>query len=201
MDKILKTRRKIYNYFQNNKACREFFFNTSREEGYVAYYTSMYLISDTAESLQVHRGKGFSKNPLEAYIEFWGVMQAIIIQQDSICELYKAIKGTELNRGNLTSWGKLRDIRNICAGHPVKKDRPRSLPVKRTFMGRSFGGYSSFYYEQWEKPTSLQQPNNIMANITHPRVELGKIIDEYEKEAAEKLMEILEFMKERSPII
>ncbi len=121
MDQLLENREKIYDYFQSNKDCQEFFFNSSREERFVAYYTSMYLISDATESLRVHRRKGFSDDPIEAYLEFWGVMQAIIIQQDSICELYWAINDEELNWNDLRSWGQIREIRHICAGHPAKK--------------------------------------------------------------------------------
>jgi len=51
----------------------------------------MYLLQDTSESLYVHRIKGFANDPHEAYIEFWGVMQAIFIQQDAISELYEAV--------------------------------------------------------------------------------------------------------------
>ncbi len=200
MDQLLETRQKIYDYFQSNKACQEFFFNSAREERYVAYYTSMYLISDATESLWVHRGKGFSEDPHEAYLEFWGVMQAIIIQQDSICELYWAINGENPNWNDLRSWKQIREIRNICAGHPARKDRPRDKPLKRTFMGRSFGNYSSFHYEQWQRPMSSPKSNNILDNVTHPEIKLGKLIDEYSEEARSKLVEILQSMKKQWPI-
>jgi hypothetical protein len=200
MDKLLEIRREIYDYFHSNDACQKFFFNRSNEERYVAYYTSMYLISDATESLWVHRKKGFSQDAHEAYLEFWGVMQAIIIQQDSICELYWAVKNVKLNWNDLVSWKRIREIRNICAGHPAKKDRPSNKRLKRTFMGRSFGNYSLFHYEQWEKPMSSQKSNNILDNITHPEINLGKLIDEYSEEATNKLIEILQSMKNRWPI-
>lgn len=200
MDKILKTRQEIYDYFQSNNACQKFFFKTSKEDRYVAYYTSMYLISDATESLCVHRKKGFSEDPHEAYLEFWGIMQAIIIQQDSICELYWAINDEKLSWNDLTAWKQIREIRNICAGHPAKKDRPNNIPLKRTFMGRFFGNYSLFHYEQWGKPNSLSKSNNILDNITHPDIKLGKIIDNYSEEAANKLIEILQSMTKKWPI-
>lgn len=200
MDNILETRQEIYDYFQSNNVCQEFFFNSSREERYAAYYTSMYLILNATESLWVHRRKGFSQDPHEAYLEFWGVMQAIIIQQDSICELYWAINDVKLNWNDLRSWKKIREIRNICAGHPAKKDRPSDKPRMRTFMGRSFGNYSSFHYEQWEKPMSTPKSNNIFGNIKHPEIKFGKLIDEYSEEATNKLIKILQSMKKRWPI-
>ena len=200
MNQLLETRQKIYDYFHSNDACQEFFFNNAREERYAAYYTSMYLISNTAESLWVHRQKGFSEDPHEAYIEFWGVMQAIIIQQDSIGELYWAINNQKLNWNDLKAWKKIRELRHICAGHPAKKDRPANKPLKRTFMGRSFGDYSSFHYEQWEMPASTKKENNPLENVSHPEIELGNLIDEYSGEATNKLIDILDSMKKQWPI-
>jgi hypothetical protein len=34
-----------------------------------------------------------------------------------------------------------------------------------------------------------------MDHITHPEVELGKLIDNYAREAEDKLMDILEYLK------
>jgi hypothetical protein len=199
MKQIAEIREKIYDHFQSSSACQEFFFGDAQEEKFAAYYTSMYLLQDATDSLMVHRQKDFSNNPFEAYIEFWGVMQAIIIQQDSICELYWAIKNAKLDWSNLTSWKRLRNLRNICAGHPAKKDRPKQSPLTRTFMGRSFGNYSSFHYEQWDKPKFLSQPKSIMDHITCPEIELGKLIDDYAREAKDELMAILQFLKKQWP--
>ena len=189
MDKIGEIREQIYNYFHGNEACQNFFFDDAQEERYAAYYTSMYLLQDTTESLFVHRKKGFSDDPHEAYIEFWGIMQAISIQQDSIRELHEAVTGSELDTMSLISWQALRTLRNTCAGHPAKKDRPRSSPLSRTFMGRNFGGYSSLTYEQWQRN----------GGVNHPTVNLGELIDKYSEEANEKLLEILHSLKQQWP--
>jgi hypothetical protein len=124
MLRIVNRRQEIYNYFHNNGACQQFFFDAAQEERYAAYYTSMYLVQDTSESLLDHRARGFSSDPLAAYIEFWGIMQALIIQQDSISELYEAVTAAELDSRALNSWQAVRTLRNACAGHPAKKDRP-----------------------------------------------------------------------------
>lgn len=202
MEQLLDVREKIYDFFHSNIDCQKYFFKGYNEERYAAYYTSMYLIADTGESLWNHRNKGFSEKPLEAYIEFWGVMQGLIIQQDSICELYWAVNDKKLNYSNLAAWMKIREIRNICAGHPAKKDRPTNEPLKRTFMGRFFGNYSSFHWEQWEKPISTPDAKTArdpVRNISHPEIELGKLIDEYSKEATTKLEEILQSMQKQWP--
>ena len=124
-------------------------------------------------------------------------MQAIIIQQDSICELYKAVTESELDISDLTSWKELRFLRNTCAGHPAKRDRPKNKPLTKTFMGRNFGGYSKFTYEQWEKLSNKSSSRSPLENISHPQIKLGELIDSYEKEAAKKLEEILNFMKNK----
>jgi len=166
MKHILDVREEIYDYFHGSSECQKYFFRsdgeglvdivsnddiikTNSEDAYAAYYTSMYLIKDTGEAIFSHMDKGFATDPWQAYIEFWGVMQALFIQQDAICELHKAVKGEKLEKKNepekFRAWNELRDFRNLCAGHPAK--RGSGMP-KRTFMGRSFGTYSAIKYEK-----------------------------------------------------
>ena len=189
MLRIATRREEIYNHFHGSAACQQFFFAAAQEERYAAYYTSMYLLQDTTESLMTHRTKGFSSDPFEAYIEFWGVMQALFIQQDSISELHEAVTGSPLKESKLASWQSLRTVRNICAGHPAKKDRPKTSPISRTFMGRGFGDYSAITYEQWQSGSS----------INHPTVDLGALIDSYSTEAEAQLTAVLQFMKQQWP--
>lgn len=191
MRRIIDRRQEIYDYFHNNGTCQQFFFDAAQEERYAAYYTSMYLVQDTSESLLVHRARGFSADSHVAYIEFWGVMQALIIQQDSISELYKAVTDVQLDLRALNSWQAVRTLRNSCAGHPAKKDRPKNFPLTRTFMGRHFGGYPAITYEQWEA----------QGGISHPTVKLDALIDGYAKEAEAKLVEVLQAMNQQWPPI
>jgi hypothetical protein len=190
MLQISDRRDEIYNYFHQNSQCQNFFIYGAHEDRYAAYYTSMNLLQDTTESLIAHRERGFSSDPLIAYIEFWGVMQAIIIQQDSIKELYEAITGISLKTKELLHWQELRELRNICAGHPAKKDRPKNSPISRTFMGRNCGNYTAITYEQWEGACGYP---------SHPTVPLGAMIDAYAIEAETKLTEILDSMKQQWP--
>ncbi len=189
MQRIATSRDEIYNYFHGSGSCQKFFFAATQEERYAAYYTSMYLLQDTTESLMAHRAKGFSSDPFEAYIEFWGMMQALFIQQDSISELYEAVTGDPLKTSNFSSWQSLRTLRNTCAGHPAKKDRPKTSPLTRTFMGRRFGNYSAVIYEQWQSGGS----------ISHPTVALSALIDCYATEAESQLAIILQSMKQKWP--
>lgn len=189
MENVENLREKIYNCFHANEACQKYFFSPAHEDEYVAYYNSMYLLKDSTESLSWHRTQGFARDPLQAYLEFWGLMQAIIIQQDSISEIFELITGNKLDSKSCLAWSEIRNIRNLCAGHPAKRDRPKRLPLARTFMGRMFGGYETFKYERWEQGVGT----------THPDVKLAALLDMYAVEAEAKLVEILDAMRTRWP--
>ena len=75
------------------------------------FYTSKYLIQDTAKSIGVHMATGFSGKPHAAYIEFWGVMQALVIQQDAIVELHKSICEMAPVLAKASPWFDIRDLR------------------------------------------------------------------------------------------
>jgi hypothetical protein len=189
MDQILDVRSKIYDQFHGSSAGPAHFFKDHNAGPFAAYYTSMYLIQDTGEAIWRHMQRGFSPDPLFAYIEFWGVMQAVFIQQDAICELYDAVVGSkpQIHRGS--GWLKIREARNACAGHPAKRDR--GVPAtQRTFMGRDFGTYERIQYELWD--AEIRQPS-------HPTFNLGAMIKAYDADAAKLLNAVLGALKEKWP--
>jgi len=181
MNKLLHAREQIYNHFHASSAMQSHFFGAQQDDAYAAYYTSMYLIQDTGEAIGTHTQIGFSKNPMKAYIEFWGVMQAIFIQQDAIHELHSAVLGNKLNTVSLPSWNAIREKRNLCSGHPSKLSHGRPAP-QRAFMGRGFGNYNAIEYEVWDAHTRGR---------THPTFNLGALISAYEAEAEQILLDIL----------
>ena len=187
MSKLLIIRNKIYDYFQNSGKCQTYFY--SDDKLFSAYYTAMYLLADTAESLIAHRASGFSENFCAAYIEFLGVMQAIIVQQDSIMELYKAITGQELNRPD--KWKEIRNLRNIYSGHPVNK----TDPLRRSFLSRQDISYRRLICETW----TYKNGASIMESIQHPEVLLGELLDAYTREATIITADIFIEMKKKWP--
>ena len=92
MNKIEEHRREIYNHFHSSQSCVSYFFYKANKDEFAAYYTAMYLLQDSTAGLGKHREKGFSPDPFLKYIEIWGVLQAIIIQQDSINKLFEIFK-------------------------------------------------------------------------------------------------------------
>lgn len=192
MQRLLKVRSDIYNQFQGSISCKNHFHKPVNEDAYAAYYTSMYLIQDTGEAVEDHMSRGFSAQPYQAYLEFWGVMQAIVIQQDAIFQIHEAVVGNILaKRASQSSWAKIRDTRHLCAGHPAKRSRGYGVTApQRTFMGRSFGGYNQIQYEKWDAQTSKS---------TYPVFNLRQMIDDYDKEATVVLNTVLSTMKKQWP--
>jgi hypothetical protein len=190
MEKLLTIRELIYDQFHHSNAGETHFFKPENADVYAAYYTSMYLIQDTGEAILEHIETDFSENPLRAYLEFWGVMQATIIQQDAIRELHKAVIGDEPLIKQLSAWQALRDKRNLCAGHPANRSQHMPSP-QRTFMGRNFGTYRNIQYELWDANAG---------ETTHPQFDLGTLLHDYDAEASQLLGAVLDHMKMRWPV-
>jgi hypothetical protein len=189
MTQLIRKRSEIYDHFHSSRACQKEMFLDENSDRYTAYYTSMYLIQDTAEALLSHIELGFTKSPMAAYLEFWGAMQALIVQQDSISELFSAIQQNPLPKREPTSaWSTIREKRNILAGHPAAQGRNEK---RRSFMGRMFGGYDRIQYESWNAATQ---------KIEHPTFNLRKLISEYEVEAVVVLSDTLCSMQSTWPI-
>jgi len=187
MMRLLNIQSAIYNHFHSSTTGSAFFFRSENADAYAAYYTSMYLIQDTAEAVQAHMARNFSSDPLQAYLEFWGVMQAIDIQQDAIFQLYKTIFGRCPDIQ--PAWQRLRDKRHQCAGHPA--NRSHGVPAsQRSFMGRSFGNYDSIQYELWDAGTRQR---------TYPVFNLRQMINCYATEASVVLEAVLSRMKSKWP--
>ena len=189
MNKILAARQLVYDEFHRS-AGPNFFFKAANEDSFVACYTSMFLIADTGESIDVHRRRDFSPDPLASYLEFWGVMQAVIIQQDAIGELHKAVVGNApVAAAAGSAWRALRELRIQCAGHPANRSQGVPAP-QRSFMGRMPRTYQRVQYETWDAHTQSR---------THPIVNLGQMLDDYDVEASSLLISVLQAMKVQWP--
>jgi hypothetical protein len=189
MNNILDSRTAIYDHFHNSSAGPAYFFKPENADAHAAYYTSMYLIQDTAEAISVHIDSGFSPDALRAYLEFWGVMQAIEIQQDAIFEIHHSVMGRRPKIADTSAWTKLRDTRHLCAGHPARRQHGLPAP-QRAFMGRMFGNYTAIKYEMWDAHTQQR---------THPTFNLRQMIEAYDVEAGILMSEVLTEMMTRWP--
>lgn len=184
MNAVMAVRQDIDDYWHYRTACRPVLF--SDDDAFAAFYTSKFLIQDTAEAVSSHMQKGFSPDAMAAYIEFWGIMQALVIQQDAITELHKSIFGTSPSLIRPSPWFDLRELRNRCAGHPANKTA--SGATLRSFMGRRFGDYANIQYEQYNSATD---------QTSHPTFDLRSLIQCYDAQAADVLSSVLQEMRRR----
>ena len=189
MKNVLQARSDIYDQFHRSTAGSAHFFLVPNADAYAAYYTSMYLIQDTGGAVFSHMARDFSEDPMLAYVEFWGVLQAVVIQQDAIIEIHRVVVGSGPQIGGESPWMKLRDFRNLCAGHPANRQHGVLAP-QRTFMGRSFGNYDDLMYELWDATTG---------KTTHPVVNLRQMINDYDVQAGGILRFVLASMRTRWP--
>lgn len=185
MNRIGELRSQIYGYLESSTHCQQFFFSYSNEDVYAQYYTSMYLLQDSTEGIQAHMDQDFSRNPLIAYIEMWGIMQAVIIQQDAIATLYKIIMNKKLSPKKNSKWAVIRRLRNQCGGHPGDNNGRF-----RSFIGRTGVSYENFRYERKDNKTGT---------IEHPTVNYIELLGTYATEAARYMEEIVNRMPQRWP--
>jgi len=164
VEKVLAAREKIYNHIQNSSVCH--WSDSATHDQYVTYCVAKDTIQDTAETLLVHRRNGFAADICERYVEYYGVLQAVYMQQEAICALYRLFIGTNLEVAASPCWQQVRNLRNETAGHPVGRKR---------FLNRNAIGYDRVNYLWW--PEGSRYPKS-------EDVALAALIDGYTTEAA-----------------
>jgi hypothetical protein len=169
MDKTLAARERIYNHIQDFSRCG-WHASCSHTE-FERYCIAKDTIQDTAEALFAHREQGFVDDVYRRYVEYYGVLQAVFMQQDAIEFLFNLfLKPEEFKSDALPNWQELRALRNNTVGHPVDR-------LKR--LNRNGIAYGCVIYS-WcpgEKTSSWKSKD----------VNLAALLDAYDSEAASVL--------------
>jgi hypothetical protein len=79
----------------------------------------------------------------ERLLAIYGLLQALVLQQDALCHLAEALKTTPIRLNRHRRLEEIRNIRNWSVGHPTKADRGPALShhaIARPKLGR--GGFS-----------------------------------------------------------
>lgn len=169
MNKILEAREKIYDHIQN---CG--WQNKCAHNEFEVYCIAKDTIQDTGETLLLHRQHDFVKDVYRRYVEYYGVLQAVYMQQDAINALFKLFMAQqEIDFATLPNWQELRDLRDDTVGHPVGR---------RKRLNRNVIGYDCVNY--------LWCPNTKMSSWKSKKVNLARLLDEYDTEAAGVLYSI-----------
>lgn len=71
---------------------------------------------------------GIGQDDGEKYLKLYGLLQAVILQQDSIRELYGIFVGENLISNSNPALENIRQFRNLTAGHPIEKRSQKGIP-------------------------------------------------------------------------
>ena len=84
----------------------------------------------------------------ERYLAIYGLLQALVVQQDALCHLAEALQVRPVRLNRHRRLEEIRNIRNWTVGHPTKADRhlvPSHHAIRRPKLGRGgFALYSAF---------------------------------------------------------
>lgn len=156
---------------------------------YQAFCASKDWLQDTSEAINFHYSNGFSTSPLGAYLEFWGVLQACIVQQDAINEMNYALTGNPKlfikDNSMPDNWAKLRRLRNLAVGHP-NRQQTRGEPLRRSVTGRELKSYSSIKLAVYTNEKSEFDDINLEA-----------LIRNYDREAAAILSPCVKLLEDQ----
>ncbi len=168
----------IRNYV-NEKNLYESFFK-SRIDEWNKICVSMDTFEDSCLALSYYENSSSGLNEGEKYLRLYGMLQAIILQQDAISTLYKIFLNNTLMKKKNSSWLVIRNLRNLTVGHPIEKTSG-GRGTKRCFISRITLGDSGFQLIIWNKDS---EKNN------HENIDLVYIYENYKDDAISHLKEI-----------
>ncbi len=184
MKKILKTARKIRDNVNKANLYDKCF--KKHIDDWNIICVAMDTLEDSCLALLDFESKGFGKNDGNKYLRLYGFFQAIILQQDSINNLYKIFLKKKL-KTKKSAWKQLRDLRNLTTGHPINYGEFRNdKKVKRCFISRITINNKGFQLIIWNKEKGKDDFKNIDLNL---------IYGQYKSEAIKYLQEIYNVQK------
>ena len=83
----------------------------------------------------------------EHYLALYGLLQAMVLQQDAVCNLDEALGGSGTAVGSDRHLQDIRKIRNVSVGHPTKVDRRDVMShhqISRPKIGKGFELVSAY---------------------------------------------------------
>ena len=188
MRRIAEAEQQIRSYVNNQEFFAQYF--EDHIDDWHRLTCAMDLLGDTALALQRYETQGFGNDDGTKYLLFYGTFQALILQQDSVCELYSIFCEKSLIQEADSAWSRIRDLRNQVAGHPLDKRGAPHTGNLRTFVSRHSISDKGFDLIVCEQKTG---------NMRSESVSLRKPYDAYKNEALLYLAEIGEAQKRRLP--
>jgi len=104
-------------------------------------------LQHTELAIQAFASHAGELSPGERYLAIYGLLQAMVLQQDAVCNLDEALGGPGNYVVRDEELQEIRKIRNWSVGHPTKADRRDSIShhhIRRVRLGSGFELYSAF---------------------------------------------------------
>jgi len=139
---------------------------------------SLDTLGDSAQALMHYEHHGEARDDGEKYLRLYGMLQAIVLQQDAIRNISRVITGAEEKLAPDSGWMQLRDIRIMTSGHPMEKTSKRG--TQRIFVSRITIHKAGFQLQ-------ILHPN---ADPEFRDVDLDDLFTRYKNEAVELLEKI-----------
>ncbi len=98
-------------------------------------------IQQTELAMQAYAASAGLAGTGEHYLALYGLLQAMVLQQDAVCHLDEALGGTGTSIGRDQQLQAIRKIRNVSVGHPTKVDRRDVMShhrISRPKLGKGF---------------------------------------------------------------
>lgn len=104
---------------------------------------SMDVIEDAGDAIAAYEENQFGQGKSNLYLAIYGVLQALIVQQDGVIHLRESL-GMEQSVKNYQALKEIREIRNDAVGHPTKRDRKKGEPISYHHISQMTMRHSGF---------------------------------------------------------
>ena len=154
------------------------------DDDFAAFYTARYLIEDCELAIDEQMEDGISGSYGLAYVQVFGLLQSVFVQQDSITAL-RFVVGCSENAGKVQgfggAWKEIRDLRNRITGHPICQGN--SSLKRRSFLSRSElpRALKKLKYQTYSNPTG--DFSNVSRAISYHEVDLSDLISRYRRQS------------------
>jgi hypothetical protein len=149
----------------NNSSIYDRHFKSKPEE-WNALSITIDTLEDTYLALEHYETFGLGDEIGEKYLKLYGLLQAVVMHQDSICRLYQTFLGHDLQPDSGSAWMKIRDLSNS---------------IKRCFISRFDLQSNKIRLWIWDKDKGIDEIE---------KVDLKNLFELYKSEAASYLNEI-----------
>ena len=167
---------------KNNLYARHF---RSNPDEWNALCATMDTLEDTCLALEYYEFYGLGDEIGGIYLKLYGLLQAVVLQQDSIRLLYRTFLGNDFQPDSDSDWMKIRDLCNLTFGYPVERGKPKG---QCCFISRFDLHSNKIRLWVWNKDKGLEE---------FEYVDLKNLYELYKSEATRHLNKIHQALVEK----